>query len=243
MDMYPTQPIETLRRSSDIEIARELIVPAGKRILDIGCGEGDLTRALAGAGAEVTGIDPHEGRIERARAKAADEGVTVAFETGIGESLPYPDAGFDVAVLSNSLHHVPADRMGATVAEAARVVVPGGLLYAMEPVPRGPYFEVQSVWNDETASRVKALEAVAAAETIGFARIAEVFYRSVRRFDDCDDYINRAVSRHEGRREEIARKTPLIAQRFDANATPVDGGFALDMVYRVNLFRKAEPAG
>jgi SAM-dependent methyltransferase len=243
MDMYPTDPVETLRRSSDIDIARELIAPASKRILDIGCGEGDLTRALAGDGAEVTGIDPHEGRIERARAKAAEDGLTVAFETGIGESLPYPNASFDVAVLSNSLHHVPEDRMAATVTEAARVVAPGGLLYAMEPVPRGPYFDVQSVWNDETANRVKALEAVAAVEAIGFAPVAEVFYLSARRSDSCDDYIARAASRHESRRDDIARLTPQIAQKFDANAVPVNGGFDLDMVFRVNLFRKAEPAG
>ncbi len=82
-----------------------------------------------------------------------------------------------------------------------------------------------------------------AVEAIGFAPVAEVFYLSARRFDDCDDYVGRAASRHEGRRDEIARKTPLIGQRFDANFAPVDGGFALDMVYRVNLFRKAEPAG
>lgn len=236
--MYPQQAIETLRRSSDIEIARELIGPAGKRILDIGCGEGELTRALARDGAEVTGIDPHEGRIEQARAKAAEDGVAVTFEVGIGEDLPYADGGFDITVLSNSLHHVPADRMGATVAEAARVVAPGGMLYAMEPVPRGPYFEVQSVWNDETGSRVLALEAVAAVISMGFQSVETVFYRSARRFPDCAAYIARVGSRHENKREELARKAPLIEQRFAANAEPLDGGFTLDMVYRVNLFRR-----
>jgi SAM-dependent methyltransferase len=236
--MYPQQAIGSLRRSSDIEIARELIGLAGKRVLDIGCGEGELTRALARDGAEVTGIDPHEGRIGRAREKAAEEGVAVTFEVGIGEDLPYADASFDITVLSNSLHHVPADRMAATVAEAARLVASGGVLYAMEPVPRGPYFEVQSVWNNETRSRDLAWEAVEAVISMGFQPVETVFYRSARIFPDCADYIARAASRHDGKREELARKAPLIEQKFDACAEPIEGGFALDMVYRVDLFRR-----
>lgn len=238
MEMYPQQAIHSLRRSSGIEIACELIGPASKRILDIGCGEGDLTRSLAREGAEVTGIDPHEGRIERARAKAAGEGATVAFEVGIGDDLPFADGSFDVVVLSNSLHHVPVDRMDATVAEAARLVAPGGILYVMEPVPRGPYFEVQSTWNDETKSRDLALDAVATASSMGFRPLETVFFRYARHVPDCATYIERAASRHESKREELVRKTPLIEQKFDAHAEPADGGFTLDMVYRVNLFRR-----
>ena len=238
MDMYPQQDIQSLRRSSGIEIARELIGPDGKRILDIGCGEGELTRALARDGAEVTGIDPNEGRIERARAKADEDGVAAAFEVGIGEDLPYPDGSFDVTVLSNSLHHVPADRMGATVAETARLVAPGGVLFAMEPVPRGPYFEVQSVWNDETGSRALALDALATVTSMGFSPVETVFYRSARRVPDCAAYMAAAASRHENKREVLAQKARLIEQKFDANAEAADGGFTLDMVYRVNLFRR-----
>jgi 2-polyprenyl-3-methyl-5-hydroxy-6-metoxy-1,4-benzoquinol methylase len=236
--MYPQPSIQSLRRSSGIEIACELIGPGGKRILDIGCGEGELTRALARAGAEVTGIDPNEGRIERARAKADEEGVTATFEVGIGENLPYADDSFDVAVLSNSLHHVPAARMGATVAEAVRLVAPGGRLFAMEPVPRGPYFEVQSVWNDETKSRALALDALATVLSMGFRPTETVFYRTARRVPDCATYMARAASRHENKREILARKAPLIEEKFDANAEPVDGGFTLDMIYRVNLFQR-----
>lgn len=239
MDMYPQEAVHLLRRSSGVEIARELIGPAGKRILDIGCGEGELTRALAQDEAEVTGIDPNEGRIDRARGKADDDGLAVAFEVGIGEDLPYDDGHFDVVVLSNSLHHVPPDRMAATVTEAARLVAQGGMLYVIEPVPRGPYFEVQSVWNDETQSRALALEAVATALSLGFKPVETVFFRSARQVPDCAAYIERTASRHEGKRKELARKAPLIEQMFNANAEPIDDGFALDMIYRVNLFRRA----
>ena len=237
--MYPQQEIDTLRRSTAAEMAGELLTPAGLRIIDIGCGEGDLTRALALLGAELSGIDPHEGRIERARAAAAEAGVKIAFEVAAGEDLPYADGAFDVALLSNSLHHVAEDRMAATINEAARMVRPGGLLDAMEPVPRGPYFEVQSLWNDETANRARAYDEIGAAAKLGFENEAERFYIEARAVDDFDTYVARAGARHESLRAEIERQSDRIRQKFEQHAVRADGGFALDMVFRVNLMRKS----
>ncbi len=238
MEMYSKQGIAELRRSSDAEIAAELLEPAGGRILDIGCGEGNLTCALARLGAEVTGVDPNAGQIERARAAASEQGLSVTFEVGIGEDLPFADASCDVALLSNSLHHVPEDRMGATLEDAARVVKPGGLLYVMEPVPEGPYFEVQRVWNDETRARARAFEMLAGLGKLGFEMVAEVFYTSARSFADHGAYVARSASRHERRRAEIESKSAEIRERFLANAVKSDDGFALDMIFRVDLARK-----
>jgi ubiquinone/menaquinone biosynthesis C-methylase UbiE len=187
----------------------------------------------------MTGIDPHEGRIERARAAAAEAGVKIAFEVAAGENLPYADGAFDVALLSNSLHHVAEDRMAATINEAARMVRPGGLLYAMEPVPRGPYFEVQSLWNDETANRARAYDEIGAAAKLGFENEAERFYIEARSVDDFDTYVARAGARHQSRRAEIERQSDRIRQKFEQHAVRADGGFALDMVFRVNLMRKS----
>lgn len=239
MDMYPRDPIESLPRSDPAEVAAVLLEPAGKRILDIGCGEGELTRALARAGAEITGVDPHEGRIGRARAKAAEEGVAAAFEIGVGEALAFDAASFDAALLSNSLHHVAEHRMAATIADAARVVRPGGLLYVVEPVPRGPYFNVQCVWNDETSNRARAFEEVAGIESLGFALEKETFFRSSRTFKNAEAYAERSASHHERRRADIVAKSDEIRTAFMENAEAADGTYSLDLIYRVNVFRKS----
>lgn len=237
--MYPQQNIEDLKTSDNERMAAELLDLAGSRIIDIGCGEGDLTRALARGGAVTTGIDPHEGRIEKARAAAAAEGLSVNFEVGIGEELPCPDGEFDVALLSNSLHHVPEDRMEATIREAIRVVRRGGLVYFVEPVPTGPFFEVQSIWNDETANRASAYEEIERATELGCETVTEVFYRSARPSEDVESYLKRAAERHPKRQELISEKADEIRRKFAENAVPAKaGGSTLEMVYRINLMRK-----
>ncbi len=234
--MYPSQDIEDLKNSDSEKMAAELLDLDGSRIIDIGCGEGDLTRSLARGGAVTTGIDPHEGRIEKAR--AASEGLSANFEVGIGEKLPYPDGEFDVALLSNSLHHVPEDRMGATIREAIRVVRPGGLVYFMEPVPTGAFFEVQSIWNNETANREHAYEEIGHAAELGCETVAEIFYRTARPSGDAESYMKRVAERHPKRAGLIAGKADEIRAKFAENAVPADGGSTLEMIYRINLMRK-----
>ena len=66
------------------------------------------------------------------------------------------------------------------------------------------------------------------------------FFQEVgpRRFENAEDYEEHSASRHERRREEIAAKSAKIRKKFLENAEPGDGGFALDLIYRVNVFRK-----
>jgi SAM-dependent methyltransferase len=80
----------------------------------------------ARAGAEVTGLDFSEVMIATARRRAGDEGLTISYDVGDVESLPYPDAGFDV--VSSSVGIFLAPDHGAVARELARVVGPGGRL-------------------------------------------------------------------------------------------------------------------
>lgn len=91
---------------------------AGRKVLDIGCGTGQLAAALAGR-ARVWGVDPAEAMLEQARAAAPRAG----FKLARAESLPFKDGWFERAVFRLVLHLV--DRPLA-LAEARRVLVPGG---------------------------------------------------------------------------------------------------------------------
>jgi 2-polyprenyl-3-methyl-5-hydroxy-6-metoxy-1,4-benzoquinol methylase len=75
---------------------RKLGVAAGTRLLDVGCGAGQLALIAARAGVQATGCDIATNWIEKARARAAAEGLAVTFEEGDAEALPYADAQFDV---------------------------------------------------------------------------------------------------------------------------------------------------
>ena len=76
----------------------------GKRVLDLGCGDGRLALGVAPFATRVDGIDPDPEAIAEAKRNARKAGVrNVRFAVGAAQHLPYPDAAFDVAILSWTL--------------------------------------------------------------------------------------------------------------------------------------------
>jgi SAM-dependent methyltransferase len=102
-------------------------VPAGRRWLDIGCGTGALCVSILDqcAPSSLTGVDPSEGFLERAREQLAGR---VVFHRGDAENIPLGDASVDVTVSGLVLNFVPVKR--AALAEMTRVTVGGGTVGA-----------------------------------------------------------------------------------------------------------------
>ncbi len=99
------------------------IVPApGRRTLEIGCGEGRVSRDLAARGHRVAAVDTARTLLRYAR----QDDRAGAYLRATSAAIPFPDHCFDVAVAYNSLQVV--DDMAATVREASRVLDPGGCL-------------------------------------------------------------------------------------------------------------------
>jgi trans-aconitate methyltransferase len=94
----------------------------GERVLDLGCGDGQLTARLAATGADVVGVDASEAMVAAARARG------IAADLASAESLPYADARFD-AVFSNAVLHWVRNH-DAMMAEVRRVLKPGSRFVA-----------------------------------------------------------------------------------------------------------------
>lgn len=110
-------------RERAVDLAR---VGPGSRVLDVATGTGDLAVALAGRGAEVTGMDFSPGMLEIARRKAP----AIAFEEGDALALGYQDAFFDAATVGfGARNFADLDR---GLGEMARVVRPGGRVVVLE---------------------------------------------------------------------------------------------------------------
>jgi ubiquinone/menaquinone biosynthesis C-methylase UbiE len=77
---------------------------SGKRVLDLGCGDGRLALGVAPFATFVDGIDPDSEAIAAAKRNARKAGArNVRFVAGAAQQLPYPDAAFDVVILSWTL--------------------------------------------------------------------------------------------------------------------------------------------
>lgn len=114
-----------------------LVPPPGRRTLDVGCGEGRLTRHLASLGHRIVGIDASTTLVEAAKQSAPDMDLRVANAA----ALPFDDGGFDRVVSFMCLHDV--DDLAAAITEIARVLEPGGVacLAVVHPINSAGRFE------------------------------------------------------------------------------------------------------
>lgn len=116
----------------------------GFRVLDVGCGRGDNLRRLVRYGGEAVGIEPDPQRVQEAQAAAPAE-------VGVGEQMPLPDERFDMVYVSHVLHH--AHDVDRVLAEAHRVLAPGGCLFVIETIDDSPLMRLaralQPSWDDD----------------------------------------------------------------------------------------------
>lgn len=98
----------------------------GKRVLDVGTGDGTYAIGAAERGAMVTALDVDGEMLDAVRARASSHGVDVTPRQGRAEQQPFGDASFDVVIAVTVLCFVPDARRA--VCEMARVLVPGGRL-------------------------------------------------------------------------------------------------------------------
>jgi len=110
-------------------------IKPGARLLDVGCGAGQLALIAARAGAVVTGCDIAANWLEKAKQRAAAEGLEITFEEGDAEALPYEDAQFDAVTSMFGAMFAPRPELVA--AELTRVCRPGGTIAMANWMPSG----------------------------------------------------------------------------------------------------------
>lgn len=114
----------------------ERLLPRGS-VLDVGCGTGELTSAIAARGYRVVGLDRSHGMLQVFRGRAGRRVVQ-----GSSDALPFRSGSFDLVVTIATLHHVGGpETVRAMLGDLVRVVrSPGGVVLVWDHNPRNPYW-------------------------------------------------------------------------------------------------------
>jgi SAM-dependent methyltransferase len=115
-------------------LARGIPADSPARVLDLGCGFGKTTIFLKQRwpDAQVVGVDLSAPVLRLGRKLASERGLSIDWVQADAENLPEADRSFDVVTLSMMLHELPMNAIVGTLAEARRVLRPGGVFVALE---------------------------------------------------------------------------------------------------------------
>ena len=224
--------VERWGASTDLAVLDRLVPVHGQSLIDVGCGGGALARALAERGATVLGVEPDPVQAERNREAPGTEGVT--FAEGRAESLPAAGGTVDGVIFGRSLHHVPHASMRPALAEARRVLAPGGFVYVMEPVMEGPFSAVIKPFHDETeVPRPGARGGVRLGAKLR-PRAREVHYDIERRFESHDEFVELFSGLTYNSYGADAVRSETVRRLFEAGRTDA-GDYAFVQPMRVDL--------
>jgi SAM-dependent methyltransferase len=215
----------------------ELVPLQGATVVDVGCGDGELVRWLAGRGAQAIGVEVGEEPLARARAAQPVGGER--YEQGGAQALPLADASVDAATFIQSLHHVPVELMDQALAEVARVLRPGGAAFVQEPLAEGEQFQVLQPLDDETHVREQAQAALRRLPA-GLERERTLTFDLFVRHASFEALCDRVLMNDAKRTARFPIVEAELRTRFERLAAPADGtGFVLRQPTKVDLLRRA----
>jgi ubiquinone/menaquinone biosynthesis C-methylase UbiE len=222
---------------SNGSVLREFLLLEDLHVLDVGSGDGALTRYMTRHGAHVTGLECGDAQLEKALSYPL-EGEEV-YVGGVGQDLPFENASFGAAIFSNSLHHIPTEHMMVALREAARVIKPHGTVYVAEPIAAGSGFEVHAPFDDETNVRATAYDSIQKAADIGLSQEREIFFYTVYHYTNFDEFKNDTIRIDPTRRKVFEAIEDDLRNTYARLGTPEEKGMRFEQPMRVNVLRKS----
>lgn len=221
----------------EADVYGSLLPLCGARIIELGCGAAQNTRAIARdyAVGEIVAFEVD--RVQHEKNIAAPPLSNVTFRYGGAEAIDESAAAFDLSLMFKSLHHVPVPNMDQALNEIHRILKPGGLAYFSEPVFAGPFNDILRLFHDEQAVRAAAFAALERAVARGlFVLETEIFFLARVHFEDFADFERKIIAATHSRHSLSAETHAEVAARMQAHHGP--SGIRFEAPMRVDVLRK-----
>jgi len=170
----------------------EFVALQDQKILEVGCGDGRMSKLLAHNSLKYIAIDPDEQSIE----KAKSEIPSVDFRIGSGEALEFEDESFPIILFTLSLHHLESN---LALKEAHRVLTADGQLVILEPLVNGEVAKIFDLFDDESE---RILDAWNMIQNSDFEIERHETFFTVMSFNDLDELCNYPFGRSQLQSEE-----------------------------------------
>jgi len=225
------------RYTEELAVIDELLDLDGKEILELGCGDGQITRDIAAGGSDRRVLALEVDEVQHALNLAAEKPDNVRFALGGAEDIPVEARSFDVVFLFKSLHHVPTESMDRALAEIARVLRPGGFACISEPLYRGGFNEILRLFHDEKHVRRAAFEAIERALGEGeLELVSQTFFRAPLHYASWEEFeqlvVGASHSQHELSSEMLAQVRSAFARHADDTGAHFKEPFRIDLLRR-----------
>lgn len=206
---------------------------SGRDVLEIGCGNGRITRDLARHARRVVATDRDGDALAKARlAIAAANLKFVPAPSGVPD---LPAASFDVVVYTLSLHRIPVAEMAESLRRSASLLREDGVIVVVEPGEGGSYAESKKHFvagsGDARSARMSAIRAMQAME--GWKSGETIMFRTLFQFDNEEDFFAARLPGY------LQKPDSFIAEvREFLDQHRVSYGIVLDAYQRLNLLRR-----
>lgn len=178
----------------EIPLLLQQLPVRGARIVELGCGKADKTRALASSGLVGEIVAFEVDTIQHGLNLQITDLPNVRFRHGGAQAIPEADASADIVMMFKSLHHVPVADMDRALSEIRRVLKPGGHAWISEPVFAGELNEIMRHFHDEEVVRAAAFAALSRSVADDrFALKQQFFFNTATRFKDFAEFDARMI--------------------------------------------------
>lgn len=225
------------KNCAESEIVNDLLSLDGKHILELGCGNAEITRNIATSGVNrrITALEVDE--IAHEKNLQITDLPNVFFALSGAQEIPLDDESVDVVFMFKSLHHVPLELMEASMHEIKRVLQPAGLVYISEPVFAGDFNEILRLFHDEQKVRQAAFNTIKKAVDEGlFELLEERFFNSPMKFESFAEFENNTIKATHSNHRLDEKLYNMVKQRFEQHIGNDGAHFLMPM--RVDLLQK-----